>query len=126
MVTSSRRAPGKSARQKSAAGAPNAERPSAGGRKARAFRSSSRAILIAPLAVAALAAAGALTFELPVMTGALGNTTTAAATFVGSEACAGCHQAEGRLWQSSHHERDIDHVTDLSVLGDFDNASFDY
>jgi hypothetical protein len=78
------------------------------------------------LAVAALAAAGALAFEVPALTSAIGSTKATAATFVGSDACAGCHQAEARLWQSSHHKRAMDHAIDRSVLGDFNDASFDY
>ena len=50
----------------------------------------------------------------------------AAATFVGSETCAGCHQAEAKLWHGSHHEQAMDHATEKSVLGDFNDASFDY
>jgi tetratricopeptide (TPR) repeat protein len=50
----------------------------------------------------------------------------AEATFVGSETCAGCHQAEARLWQGSQHQRAMAHPTDQSVLGDFDEATFDY
>jgi tetratricopeptide (TPR) repeat protein len=48
------------------------------------------------------------------------------ATFVGSETCAGCHQAETRLWQGSQHQRAMAHATDKSVLGDFSDATFDY
>jgi hypothetical protein len=51
---------------------------------------------------------------------------SAAATFVGSGACAQCHQSEARLWQSSHHKLAMDRATDKSVLGDFNGASFDY
>ena len=51
---------------------------------------------------------------------------TAKATFVGSETCAGCHQAEAELWHGSQHKRAMDHATDKSVLGDFNDASFDY
>ena len=47
------------------------------------------------------------------------------ATFVGSETCAGCHQAEAQLWQGSHHQQAMDHATEKSVLGDFEDASFD-
>jgi predicted CXXCH cytochrome family protein len=49
-----------------------------------------------------------------------------AATFVGSETCAGCHQAEAKLWHGSHHEQAMDHATEKSVHADFKNASFDY
>ncbi len=48
-----------------------------------------------------------------------------AATFVGSGTCAGCHQAEARLWSGSHHKQAMDHATDASVLGDFNDASFE-
>jgi predicted CXXCH cytochrome family protein len=48
------------------------------------------------------------------------------ATFVGSETCAGCHQAEARLWQGSQHQLAMAHATDKSVLGDFSDATFDY
>ena len=51
---------------------------------------------------------------------------SSAATFVGSETCAGCHQAEARLWQASQHKAAMQHATDKTVLGNFDNASFDY
>jgi hypothetical protein len=48
------------------------------------------------------------------------------ATFVGSESCAGCHQAEAKLWQGSQHQLAMAHATDRSVLGDFSDATFDY
>ena len=50
----------------------------------------------------------------------------AAASFVGSEACAACHKAEAELWHGSQHKHAMDHATDKSVLGDFNDASFDY
>src|SRR6202022_5185768 len=50
----------------------------------------------------------------------------AAATFVGSETCAACHQAEAKLWHGSHHQQAMDHATEKSVLGDFNDAGFDY
>ena len=48
------------------------------------------------------------------------------ASFVGSETCAGCHQAEAKLWHTSQHKHAMDHATEKSVLGDFSNVSFDY
>ena len=51
---------------------------------------------------------------------------SAVATFVGSETCATCHQAEAKLWRGSHHEQAMAHATDKSVLGDFNDAGFDY
>jgi len=50
----------------------------------------------------------------------------AAAAFVGSETCAGCHQGEARLWRASQHNLAMAHATDKSMLGDFNDASFDY
>jgi predicted CXXCH cytochrome family protein len=47
-------------------------------------------------------------------------------TFVGSQACAGCHQAETKLWQASQHRHAMDHATEQSVRGDFNGATFDY
>jgi predicted CXXCH cytochrome family protein len=47
-------------------------------------------------------------------------------TFVGSQACAGCHQTETQLWQASQHRHAMDHATEQSVRGDFDNATFEY
>jgi len=53
-------------------------------------------------------------------------TAQAAATYVGSETCAGCHQAETKLWDASQHKAAMAHATDKTVLGDFNDASFDY
>src|SRR5262249_46657297 len=48
------------------------------------------------------------------------------ATFVGSKACAECHQTEHQLWKGSDHDRAMELATDSSVLGDFNNATFTY
>lgn len=48
-----------------------------------------------------------------------------AASFVGSGACAGCHQAEAKLWDASQHKAAMQHATDSTVLGDFNDAGFD-
>ncbi|MBR0714595.1 cytochrome c3 family protein [Bradyrhizobium liaoningense] len=45
---------------------------------------------------------------------------------IGSESCAGCHEAETRLWQGSQHRHAMDHATGQSVRGDFNDAAFDY
>jgi predicted CXXCH cytochrome family protein len=50
----------------------------------------------------------------------------AAATFIGSDACAGCHRAEADLWRGSQHRHAMDHATDQSVRGDFNDTSFDH
>jgi len=49
-----------------------------------------------------------------------------AASFVGSDTCAGCHQAETKLWSASQHKAAMQHATDKTVLGNFNDASFDY
>lgn len=50
----------------------------------------------------------------------------AAAAFVGSEGCAGCHASEFAAWQSSQHAAAMQHATANSVLGDFDGARLEY
>ena len=50
----------------------------------------------------------------------------ASATFVGSETCAGCHRTEAKLWDASQHKRAMQHATGETVLGNFNDASFDY
>src|SRR5262249_47689159 len=47
-------------------------------------------------------------------------------SFVGSENCASCHQAQAQLWRSSQHKLAMQHASDKTVLGDFSEASFDY
>ena len=48
------------------------------------------------------------------------------ATFVGSNNCQSCHEAEYRYWMGSHHELAMQIADANTVLGDFDGASFDY
>ena len=48
------------------------------------------------------------------------------ATFVGSQKCKDCHRQQYDKWKGSHHERAMDTATEESVLGDFNNAVFDY
>ena len=50
---------------------------------------------------------------------------SAAATgFVGSAACAGCHEHESAVWRGSHHDLAMQEATDETVLGNFDDATF--
>ncbi|MEY9120869.1 putative CXXCH cytochrome family protein [Bradyrhizobium yuanmingense] len=46
--------------------------------------------------------------------------------FVGSPACSGCHQTEAKLWQASQHRHAMDHATEQSVRGDFNEAVYEY
>ena len=49
-----------------------------------------------------------------------------AGDYLGSERCADCHEAEYRAWQGSHHDLAMQAPTPATVLGDFDDARFDY
>lgn len=46
-------------------------------------------------------------------------------TFVGSKTCNNCHQTEYKEWQGSHHEQSMQHATESSILGDFNDATLD-
>ncbi len=50
----------------------------------------------------------------------------AAARFVGSGACAGCHPTQQAAWSSSHHRHAMEPADASSVLGDFADVSFRY
>ena len=45
---------------------------------------------------------------------------------MGSETCAGCHQTQSTLWQTSQHKHAMAHATEKSVLGDFSDVAFDH
>jgi predicted CXXCH cytochrome family protein len=91
----------------------------------------SRPRLAAMTAIAAVAAGGlALLFvgerELVLPNVLRSHSATPALTFVGSESCAECHQAEAASWKESQHKHAMQHATAASVLGDFDDAGFDH
>ena len=46
--------------------------------------------------------------------------------FVGREACKTCHREQYDAWSGSHHDLAMQLANTNTVLGDFDNASFDY
>jgi len=48
------------------------------------------------------------------------------ATFVGAQACAGCHTAPFDAWKGSHHALAMQKATESTVLGDFANASLEH
>ncbi|TCR66702.1 tetratricopeptide repeat protein [Rhizobium sp. BK376] len=56
----------------------------------------------------------------------LASSTMDMVSYVGSERCASCHQAEAKLWRNSQHKHAMDHATEKSVLGDFHDVSFDH
>lgn len=47
-------------------------------------------------------------------------------SFVGSGACAGCHQKEAEAWRLSHHGKAMAHATEATVLGNFSDATFEH
>ena len=48
------------------------------------------------------------------------------AGYVGAEQCGSCHQAEFADWQSSHHDLAMKEPDEATVVGDFNNTTFDY
>jgi Flp pilus assembly protein TadD len=46
--------------------------------------------------------------------------------YIGSEACGVCHRQTFEVWRTSHHAKAMMHATDKTVLGNFNNATFDY
>ncbi len=48
----------------------------------------------------------------------------APATYVPREQCVACHGEQHAAWQGSHHDVGMDHATEASVRGDFDDATF--
>jgi predicted CXXCH cytochrome family protein len=96
-------------------------------RDAKPERVSRRTIVIAAAAATAIVIAGSAAFQLGWRHGPFGGSPVASTpTFVGSETCAGCHQAEAERWRSSQHKLAMQHANDTAVLGDFNDASFDY
>jgi predicted CXXCH cytochrome family protein len=89
-------------------------------------------VVAAVTAVVAIAAATGVVLGMSWVTGTetplarLLGAGTQLPIFVGSETCAQCHPAEAKLWRVSQHKLAMAHATDASVLGDFNDASFDY
>jgi hypothetical protein len=84
--------------------------------------------LFAVLAALAIAAAGLYVqfFAAPPKSPAPGAESTEKLSFVGSDICTGCHRKEGELWHGSQHAHAMDHATETSVIGDFNDASLDH
>ena len=61
---------------------------------------------------------------LPVGQGKAG--TPVAARYVGSQACASCHNKEASEWQKSQHHDAMAQAGEQTVLGNFNNATFTY
>ena len=46
--------------------------------------------------------------------------------YVGAESCAGCHERAYESWTGSHHDLAMDEATPETVLGDFEDATFEH
>ncbi|MCG2638478.1 MULTISPECIES: tetratricopeptide repeat protein [Bradyrhizobium] len=114
----------KSRRRQKAQARPEQDRSAPAQRPAPTFRWRTAALLaIGAGALFFLLASGLSWFKT---SGTSQPTREAGLSFVGSQACSGCHQAEMRLWQSSQHRHAMDHANDTSVRGDFNDAAFEY
>ena len=47
------------------------------------------------------------------------------ATYVGRQRCADCHQVEHEQWLGSHHDQAMQPANDETVLGDFNDATYE-
>lgn len=48
------------------------------------------------------------------------------ATYVGQQTCVSCHKEEAALYAGSHHDQAMQIASDETVLGNFDNATFEH
>jgi len=48
------------------------------------------------------------------------------AAYVGRDKCIDCHRESAKKWAGSHHDLAMDLATEETVLGDFDDAVFEY
>ena len=55
-----------------------------------------------------------------------GESVEASATFVGRNTCSTCHEAETKLHAGSHHDLAMDVADESTVLGNFDDVSFEH
>jgi len=51
-------------------------------------------------------------------------TLTTDLNYMGSKACATCHQGQFKSWQKSHHDQSMQHASSDTVKGNFENATF--
>jgi predicted CXXCH cytochrome family protein len=64
--------------------------------------------------------------SLPVIGPVERNNTATDAEFVGSDKCKDCHKPEYDKWLTSHHRMAMAVATEKTVLGDFDDAEFEF
>src|SRR3981081_3531001 len=113
----SKQCSGKKDGPKTPASAPQRiDKSDARGRDAERGHLSRRKVLVAASVTAAIVVVGGLAFQFltdwPRIALFGSARSLAAATFVGSETCAGCHQAEAERWRGSQHERAMQHATE--------------
>ena len=63
---------------------------------------------------------------LPAQESAAKPAMVASATYIGGASCAACHAEQFEQWQGSHHDLAMQEANAQSVLGDFNNAGFQY
>src|SRR5436309_6098527 len=73
-----------------------------------------------------LRVAWAVVIVLASVCGAEGGAPPFVARYVGRSACAGCHTAETKAWQGSHHDLAMQEASEATVLGDFRNTASRY
>lgn len=91
-------------------------------------------VVILALIIASLTAI--FYFLLPLQTSEPAMTATSASpvkipkkigkTYVGASACVACHQSEFEAWKGSHHDLAIQEANAETVLGDFNNTTFQH
>ena len=96
----------------------------------------SKKIVFIVLIVALLATAAALYWQsnqtsefapdVPAQPSVEKPVTVTQATYVGGASCAACHAEQFEQWQNSHHDLAMQEANAQTVLGDFDNAGFQY
>ncbi|MFW2373827.1 MAG: tetratricopeptide repeat protein [Gammaproteobacteria bacterium] len=54
------------------------------------------------------------------------SSTETSVQYVGAQKCISCHEQQHALWQDSHHDLAMQPANEQTVLGDFNNTTFDY
>lgn len=79
-----------------------------------------------PFFILALIATATLGYLLYDWQSALPPEAVKQATFVGRQSCVKCHQQEAKLYHGSHHDRAMELANEETILGDFDDAEFNW
>lgn len=68
----------------------------------------------------------ALIFSVLCTSAAFADRVRAADIYIGSKKCISCHSDQGQLWKGSHHDLAMQKADEKSVLGNFNNSTFEY